>query len=157
MARLKCWYCGKALVGINLPIKHFDLCPTCREELHCCSMCRSYAPELGGSRCRKEEADYVTNKRRANYCHYFQASSQAFKGTSDTEDPNRSALDALFAAGQDKGEPTETPKPLYEKQSQQAQQGLAELFGEAPADDAQLSAEQKAAQELDKLFGKKGD
>ena len=66
-------------------------------------------------------------------------------------------MDALFAAGQDKGELDGATAPRYEKQNQQAQQGLAELFGEAPADDAQLSAEQKAAQELEKLFGKKGD
>ena len=157
MARLKCWHCGKALVGINLPIKHFDLCPTCREELHCCSMCRSYAPELGGSRCRKEEADYVTNKRRANYCHYFQASSHAFKGAAAGDNLHRNALDALFGGGEDEDAPSETTAPRYEKQSQASQQGLAELFGEAAADDAHLSAEQKAAQELEKLFGKKTD
>ncbi len=149
MAWLVCWHCGHALSGIGLPIKHFDLCPTCREELHCCSMCRSYAPQLGGTRCRKDEADYVNNKQAANYCHYFQASAHAFDNKTNVSNSKLNALGALFG-----GETIETDGPSYEKNNKQAEQGLAELFGDQASTTDGLSVEEKSLHELDKLFGK---
>jgi len=154
MAKLLCWHCGNPLSGIHLPIKHFDRCPICREELHCCAMCRSYAPQLGGTKCRKDEADYVDNKRRANYCHYFQASHNAYKGAA-SGDANRAALDALFGGDDVPETDAASDKPAYVKESSEARQGLADLFGDKAAADDSRSVDEKSRQALDELFSKK--
>lgn len=143
-----CWKCGGKLPDYCFPVRHHDLCPTCREDLHACRMCRSFDPNVSG-KCNKDEADYVSNKERANYCHYFKPRSNAHKPIADKSAAAKNELANLF--GDSENAPQETD---FKQQSKEAKEGLNELFGENNPDASDLSPEEKARLELEKLFGK---
>ena len=147
---LVCWKCGDKLPSHCLPIGHYDLCPHCREDLRTCRMCRSFDPNVSG-KCRKEEADYVSNKERANYCHYFSPRANAHKAI---EDKSQQALNDLASFFGDEEPSTEPLSKDYKQQSKDAQKDLHQLFGGQGDVNNELTPEEKAKNELDKLFGK---
>lgn len=147
--RMVCWKCGEKLPSHCLPIRHYDLCPHCREDLHICRMCRAYDPNVNG-KCRKDEADYVSNKERANYCHYFSPRPNAHDVI---EDKSKQALNDLASLFGEDDQSTMHLSKDYKQHSQEAKQGLDQLFGEQTTGE-NLSAEEKAKKELDDLFKK---
>lgn len=146
-----CWKCGEKLPSHCLPIRHYDLCPHCRADLHTCLMCRSFDPNAS-AKCRKEEADYVSHKERANYCHYFQARPNAHKAPEDRASKALNDLAALF--GDSQSAHAHLNKD-YKQTAQESKETLHDLFGATYNKDEALSPEERARQELEKLFGKK--
>ena len=93
---LVCWKCGAALAEQPLPLSRLAECPACRTELHVCVMCRFYDTGVA-KQCRETIAEEVKEKRRANFCDYFQARPDAWQ-PQDTSAAQaaRAALDELF-------------------------------------------------------------
>lgn len=53
-----------------------DECPMCHSDARCCLNCRFY--DRGHyHECREEQAEWVENKDRANFCSYFEPGSAA--------------------------------------------------------------------------------
>jgi len=148
---LVCWKCDVSLKDYTLPIGTHDLCPQCRDDLHVCHMCRSYDTRFS-SKCRKEEADYVANKERANYCHYFKPRGNAFQVKASPDDNPLDDLALLFGENSESMESTAVSTTPQDPQSE-----LDQFFGgkgECTAD-VDLSADEKNRIELEKLFGNK--
>ena len=78
MAELVCWNCGTDLKGVPRPISRHVYCPECYEVLHCCRMCRHYAPSIQGE-CDHDEADPPVQKESPNFCSYFKPRFDAFE------------------------------------------------------------------------------
>lgn len=99
-ASLVCWKCGAPLAGVPMPLSRLSECLNCRAELHVCRMCRFYDPHKAES-CAEERADPPLDKRRANFCEYFEPRTGAFqpRDTSSAEHA-RTALEDLFTKKQ---------------------------------------------------------
>ncbi len=125
---LMCWKCGAALQGVILPMSRREECAACGADQHVCKMCRHYAPQRAGQ-CTEDRAEDVADKERANFCDYFSPREGAFRGAQGGA--TVASADAAVRAQ------------------------LAELFGdEPPAEDAaQLSPEDAARAEFERLFG----
>lgn len=145
-----CWKCGTSLRKLGLPLGRFDLCPECRNDLHVCRLCRSYASNVSG-KCSKDEADYVADKEQANYCQYFRARPNAYQvRNASGQSEIYSELASLF--GDESPESSDSSAPA-KANKQKARVELNSLFGEeGPVDE--LSEEEKAQKELDALFKK---
>ncbi|HJP49776.1 MAG TPA: hypothetical protein QF611_01965 [Pseudomonadales bacterium] len=93
---LQCWNCGTSLTEIPLPISRHNNCPNCFEVLHCCRLCRLYAPGRPGD-CEHERAEPPAIKESANFCDYFRPVHGAFK-TKDghKQEAAASDFDLLF-------------------------------------------------------------
>ena len=61
VVKLVCWNCGASLAEQPTPISRHDQCPCCFEVLHCCRMCRYYAP--GKTIDCEEEAKFFDHSR----------------------------------------------------------------------------------------------
>jgi len=97
-AELDCWKCGGNLKAVPLPLGRRAECPACRAELHCCRMCRHYAPGKA-KQCMEPMAEEVKDKTRANFCDWFQPAPAAAARAAGN--PDRGALDALFGDAAD--------------------------------------------------------
>ena len=125
---LVCWKCGTSLRDVPRPLSRLSRCPECFSDLHCCRMCRKYAPQLIG-RCSDERADPPENRQGANFCDWFSPHVGAFSGKEKTaEEKSREALMGLF------GGPAESQA------------------GQADADEARTASD-RALEEVKKLFG----
>ena len=91
-ARGNCWHCGQALAGADY--QREGACPACRKQTHVCRNCRFYSPGRAND-CVEPVADAVTDKTRANFCDYFEPSSDAYTAKADA-DALRNAADQLF-------------------------------------------------------------
>ena len=127
---LVCWKCGASIEEQPLPLGRRAECFACHTELHTCRMCQFFDPTVSQS-CREPIADNVPDKKRANFCGYFQIKPGAFhaqeNGVAGTA---QSQLDALF------GGDTSVPDP------------------QAANTDSPLSGEALAKQQLENLFKK---
>ena len=94
---LECWNCGENLDDLPRPITRHNACPKCFHELHCCRMCREYAPNET-IQCRDERADPPTNKENANFCDFFRPVLGAYDGRAVRADAAHAKLDSLFDA-----------------------------------------------------------
>lgn len=93
-----CWKCGEHLEDDSLPIGRLDECPCCHAELHVCLACVFFDRSVAKS-CREPIAEEVTDKRRANFCDYFQLRPDAYQPKDDSAAiAARAQLDALFGA-----------------------------------------------------------
>lgn len=103
MARtLVCWNCGADLEDIPRPISRHANCPDCYEVLHCCRMCRHYAPSRPGD-CDHDRADPPVHKEGANFCDYYKPKFGAFEEEEGKRKSEaKSQFDALF--GEDSGD-----------------------------------------------------
>lgn len=131
---LVCWKCGESLKKVPRPITRHSNCPACYAELHCCMMCKSYDTRYP-NRCNDERADPPVYKDTANFCEFFKPQPSAFDPGQDQASKQAQAeLKAMF--GEDDGSEEEI-EPASDK-----------------PDDAPMSEEEKARQELEKLFRK---
>lgn len=117
MAKLVCWNCGTDLKDVARPITRHSNCPECYEVLHCCRMCRHYAPSLPGD-CNHDEADPPVHKESPNLCNYFKPRFGAFEDAEGRrKDAAKSQFAALFGEDGDDGDVPEgeiDPKPAEE-------------------------------------------
>ena len=104
---LECWNCGQNLDELPRPITRHNSCPECFHELHCCRMCREYAPN-DTIQCRDERADPPTNKENANFCDFFRPLLGAYDGRAVRAGSAQAKLDALFDAPPE--DPTDAPQ-----------------------------------------------
>ena len=88
-----------------------DDCPSCSWDAHVCKNCQHYAPNFHHE-CRENQADYVQEKERSNYCDYFLANGQKGPGTSEA-DSAKAKLAGMFGGGSENGE---KPKSKMEEE-----------------------------------------
>jgi hypothetical protein len=95
-AELSCWKCGASLADVLLPFSRLSKCKACNADLHVCRMCRFYDTTVNNS-CREPVAEKVTDKKRANFCGYFQPSGDAYLSADGRNRPAaENELDELF-------------------------------------------------------------
>jgi hypothetical protein len=93
---LTCWNCAAALDDVLLPVSRHEYCPACSEAVHCCRMCRQYAPGRPGA-CAEDRADPPVDKATANFCDFFApGSGSPGSGQDDAAARARAKLNALF-------------------------------------------------------------
>ena len=65
-----CWKCQKSE---RLPDKpnRLDICPHCNSFLHCCLNCKFYEKNAYHECLESESAEFVQDKKMANFCGYF--------------------------------------------------------------------------------------
>lgn len=111
MDEVDCWNCGRRLPELPLPVSRHEYCPHCGEPVHCCRMCRHYAPDLA-DQCREDRAEPPTDRTAANFCDFFAlnpGAASAGKGAGAADDDQaRARLDALFG---DAGEGADADRP----------------------------------------------
>lgn len=90
-----CWHCGHAL-DRNLYHRESE-CPGCHKPTHVCLNCRFHDPTRPNA-CAEPVADAVNDKRRANFCGYFEPHAGAFAGAGAGSDADalRAAAERLF-------------------------------------------------------------
>lgn len=95
MKSIACHHC-KHIWTFEPPMGRRDCCPKCGNDARVCKNCRFY--DLSAYRnCREEQAEWVKEKDRGNFCGFFEAR--------DTQAPDskvesaRNKLDALFGGG----------------------------------------------------------
>jgi hypothetical protein len=77
-------------------ISRTDECASCGEDVHCCLNCLNYDPSAH-NRCREPQAEWVSDREKANFCDFFLPN----KGTPAGASPHggtssKSAFDNLF-------------------------------------------------------------
>lgn len=87
-----CISCGTTLEIADL-IGRNDVCPKCGHNLHSCLQCRFYE-ENEYHQCREPQAEWVSDKEKANFCDYFEFGRE--KNEPKTKGDARSKLEALF-------------------------------------------------------------
>ena len=133
MATLDCWSCGASLDELPRPITRHMNCPECFEDLHCCRMCRNYAPDASIT-CTDERTDPPVNKENANFCDYFRPTNAYRAGSRERQAGAKAKLDALFGGddpAQEHAEPADSGDavdPGDDKQAE-ARRRLDDLFG----------------------------
>ncbi len=84
------------------PISRKDECPKCHRDCKICLNCKLH--DRGAHHeCREEQAEWVKDKEKGNFCDFFE-SSQSSTTSSKTAEAN-SKLDSLFG-----GKPSEPKK-----------------------------------------------
>ena len=130
MAALECWSCGASLDELPRPITRHMNCPECFEDLHCCRMCRNYAPDASIT-CTDERTDPPVNKENANFCDYFRPTNAYRAGSRERQADAKSRLDALFGAAQatdDESEVEEDTLAPPDDKHAEARRRLDDLF-----------------------------
>lgn len=125
---LVCWKCGASIAEQPLPLGRRAECSACHAELHVCVLCQFYDPAVSQS-CREPIAEEVKDKKRANFCGYFQLKPDAFRPRENAAAGTaRSQLDALFGGGVQPPDtqPADAERPLSEEEI--AKQRLEQLF-----------------------------
>ncbi|MCI0723235.1 MAG: hypothetical protein L0338_30375 [Acidobacteria bacterium] len=95
---MHCWKCGTEIGEISRARKvlRTDTCPQCDSDLHACKNCQFYDRQYHNE-CRETQAEWVSDKERANFCDYFAPSTRS--AATPPKSPThqvKSALDRLF-------------------------------------------------------------
>ena len=69
-------------------------CPSCGRDVHVCVNCSHYDPSAHNM-CKEPQAEWVTDREKANRCEYFRA-SLARGRTSQRAANAKAKLDSLF-------------------------------------------------------------
>ena len=118
---LYCWKCGASLADELLPFARLAKCKSCNADLHVCCMCKFYDISKSNA-CREPLAEKVNDKKRKNFCGYFQPDENAFKSAAaEKAGASRKELDDLFGLGAAAGE---EPAPENDPRTK-----LDDLFG----------------------------
>jgi len=94
-----CHNCGREIKVIGKVLRK-DECPHCNADMHCCKNCRFFDPGRS-KQCSEPQADYVSDKLKANFCEFFEANNRVpltSRGGAQTvqRDDVRKAFDDLF-------------------------------------------------------------
>lgn len=118
---LQCWKCGAPLADVLLPFSRTAKCKSCNVDLHVCCMCKFYDTSKSNA-CNEPLAEKVNDKKRKNFCGYFQPDENAFKaGDPGKVKSSKTELDTLFGLGSEARD-----KSVAENDHQKK---LNELFG----------------------------
>ena len=129
MAEIVCWNCGASLAEIPRPISRHANCPTCFEDLHCCRLCRHFAPGITGQS-EDDRTDPPIHKETANFCDYFRPVFGAYRERTGTKrDAARARLDALFDAPEAASDNAGQSAPEVSSKEDEARAKLDALFG----------------------------
>jgi hypothetical protein len=88
-----CHHCRKE-VKVERRISRADECPHCGSDVHACLNCSNYDPSAH-NRCREPQAEWVTDRDKANFCDFFQANTRAGMAAEGKPDPKK-AFNDLF-------------------------------------------------------------
>jgi hypothetical protein len=80
-----CHHCGMEIKLESGYVSRKEECPQCGSDVHCCLNCTNY-DTAAHNRCREPQAEWVTDRERANFCDFFTPNRNA-KG-----DPRKSAV-----------------------------------------------------------------
>ncbi len=129
MAEIVCWNCGASLAEIPRPISRHANCPACFEDLHCCRLCRHYAPGITGQ-CEDDRTDPPIHKETANFCDFFRPVFGAYRARTGTQrDAARARLDALFDTPESAPDEDASGAPDVPSKEEEARAKLDALFG----------------------------
>lgn len=78
-----CFQCGQ-VIPADRAIPRDEECPHCSSDLHCCRNCRFYDPAVS-NQCREPQAEWVTEKVKANFCEFFSFLDGARPGAARTD------------------------------------------------------------------------
>jgi len=104
-----CHKCGHAWT-YEPPLERRAECPQCGSDARVCRNCRHFDTGYHHE-CREEQAEWVREKDRGNFCSYFAASAQG--QSSGGEAQAKAKLDQLF--GGSKGEPSKPAPSLQDE------------------------------------------
>jgi hypothetical protein len=90
---VKCHFCGKQ-VAVKERVDFRAECPSCGRDIHICVNCALY-DEGAYNKCREPQAEWVSEREKANRCEYFRPSSAPSAGSQRARDA-RTKLDDLF-------------------------------------------------------------
>lgn len=124
---LKCWNCGASLNDIPRPISRHANCSKCFEVLHCCRMCRWYAPGRPGD-CDHDRADPPVEKENANFCEFFSPTNAFVTSESQRKDSAKSEFSALFGESEDSTEDNTLDKKERDNDPNDPRSKLDDLF-----------------------------
>ncbi len=93
-------------------------------------MCEHYNPRIAGS-CSEDRAEEVREKERANFCDYFEPSSNAYQPDDNTKaQAARAGLEALFGLTTNQPEEKASSTDNQPKsKADTAKEELEKLFG----------------------------
>ncbi len=97
-----CHHCS-AVWSYTPPLPRRAECPKCRRDAHACHNCKHFDPGAHHE-CREEQAEWVKDKDRSNFCSYFEPGGRQSRGGEAAA--AKAKLAGLFA-GQT---PAEAPK-----------------------------------------------
>ena len=88
-----CHHC-KNEVKIEGRLFRSDDCPHCGYDLHACLNCSNYEP-TAHNQCREPQAEWVTDREKANFCDFFEPEQ---KRTARAKPPTdlKKSFDDLF-------------------------------------------------------------
>lgn len=93
---LVCWKCGASLREVPMPLSRISECLSCHTELHVCRLCAFFDTQKAES-CTEHRADPPKDKRRANFCEYFQPRANAWQAQDNSAaDKAKDELQKLF-------------------------------------------------------------
>ncbi|HVN96043.1 MAG TPA: hypothetical protein VMT62_06410 [Syntrophorhabdaceae bacterium] len=78
----KCYKCKAEIESEKISFR--EECPVCGSDLHVCLNCSFYDTGKANS-CREDQADYVKEKEKANYCDYFRFTDLSAKQSARDE------------------------------------------------------------------------
>lgn len=123
-----CWKCGATLADQPRPLMRLAECVSCRADLHVCYLCEFYDTRVA-KHCREPMAEEVQDKRRANFCGYFQIKAGAYRmGDEEASRDVRAKLEDLFG-GSFNGTVVGSDKTGSYSKVDEARQRLERLFG----------------------------
>ena len=120
-SELYCWNCSQSLAEVLLPIARLATCKKCKAHLHVCRLCEYYDTRVSNS-CREPIAEKVPDKKRANFCGYFQPAAKLEKADGGPVEANRETLEGLFGLAQGSSS-------LTAGDADKSRQDLEALFG----------------------------
>jgi len=86
-----CYKCGNKIDTAN-KIMRQQQCPFCGASLHCCLNCKFY-DEKSYHQCRETEAEFVSDKKSANFCDYFLPGTVRISVNTDKAEQARKKLE----------------------------------------------------------------
>jgi len=90
-----CFHCQRDLT-LNGKVSRSDQCPYCGSDLHCCLNCEFYDP-CAHNRCREPQAEYVSDREKANFCDYFRfRSAEEDRAQMEAKEKAKAEWEALF-------------------------------------------------------------
>ncbi len=89
-----CFKCGIPY-DVRDRVSRSAVCVKCDADLHCCLNCRHYNPRAHNE-CNENQAEWVRDKERSNYCDYFDPKRGAGPGNSSPKEDARARFDSLF-------------------------------------------------------------
>lgn len=96
--RVQCHSC-KHIWTVELALSRRDECPNCHNDAKVCLNCR-YFDRSAHHECREEQAEWVKEKDRGNFCSYFEPLANATGGSTEV-DRARARLEGLFGVSEE--------------------------------------------------------